>query len=103
VPLSKIERKGNIQAFVDDTHGLIIQNNNYQKTLNVLITQNMQECEALLKTLGGKSHKRKFDLRKCEITNISSKIDTFSEMTLRPKPINDHINITDPKPAAPYK
>jgi hypothetical protein len=87
-PLSKIEIKENIQAFVDEIHNLIIQNNNYQKTLNVLITQNIQE--ALLNAIGGK-----LDFSKCQIANISWKMDTSGQMTLHPTPINDPINIKD--------
>jgi hypothetical protein len=65
-PISHTKSTNNIQAFVDDSHGIIIHNQNKNKTLQELIEQNMQTWEHLLHTVGGK-----LEISKCQFVRFN--------------------------------
>jgi hypothetical protein len=53
-PISHATLLEHIQAFVDDSHGLMITDPNNNTPIKDIIKHNMQEWEALLHTVGGK-------------------------------------------------
>jgi hypothetical protein len=61
-PISHLYMQTNIQAFVDDSHGLILQDPTKQDQINDLIQYNMQTWESLLHAFGGK-----LEINKCQI------------------------------------
>jgi hypothetical protein len=93
-PISDTVYNEKIQAFVDDSHGLLIHNPQGQRTLTETIQHNMQHWESLLHAAGGK-----LEISKCQIVKFS------------PTPIEqhtDHSNITsislsEISPSTPYK
>jgi hypothetical protein len=64
-PISQLPMSTNIQAFVDDSHGLILHDPNKQDQINDLIEHNMQTWEALLHAMGGK-----LEINKCQIAKF---------------------------------
>jgi hypothetical protein len=108
-PMSNIEIKENIQAYVDDTHGTILQEYSDPKNLTNIITHNLQEWEVLLNAVGGK-----LEISKCKVSKLSWVMDLKGEMILSHDPnpdtivITDHesgknIHITEIRPDQPYK
>jgi hypothetical protein len=61
-PISNLVMQTNIQAFIDDSHGLILQDSNNPEQLDDLIQHNMQTWESLLHAIGGK-----LEINKCQI------------------------------------
>jgi hypothetical protein len=53
-PISNISTLDHIQAFVDDSHGIIIQQPGSTASINTTIKHNLQQWESLLNATGGK-------------------------------------------------
>jgi hypothetical protein len=53
-PISNAKMQDNIQAFVDDSHGIIIHDAKHQKSLRDTVQHNLQAWEDLLHNVGGK-------------------------------------------------
>jgi hypothetical protein len=73
-PISPIAISEHIQAFVDDSHGLIIRSPNDARSVDDLIQHNMQQWEKLLHTIRGKLEISKCRFSKLEWTSNSQGI-----------------------------
>jgi hypothetical protein len=64
-PISHQTITTNIQAFVDDSHGIIIQEHSDISDINNIIQHNMQHWESLLNAIGGK-----LEISKCKVVKF---------------------------------
>jgi hypothetical protein len=90
-PISKTLLTEKIQAFVDDSHGIIIKGNDSPLSLDELLQYNMQTWESLRYAVGGK-----LEINKCKYLKFN---DNHDHLTGPPQPGVDHntrtITITD--------
>jgi hypothetical protein len=97
-PISHITTNINIQAYVDDSHGIIIQDASVDETLNQLIQYNMQTWESLLHAVGGK-----LEIGKSQFLKFTWAQDNNGNLWLSTtSPINI-IEITDSETGLPTK
>jgi hypothetical protein len=108
-PFSNVKVQEHIQCFVDDSHGIIIQEQNDKTPINETICRNLQEWEALLNAVGGQ-----LEISKCKIAKFKWKMNQTGEMLMQPDDnntpitISDHetnnqIQLSEIQPSFPYK
>jgi hypothetical protein len=90
-PLSNLHVLEHIQAFVDDSHGLIVKSPSDTRSIDELIKHNLQAWEHLLHTVGGKLEITKCRFSKLEWTSNSKGVYTLNQQNMD----NDPISITD--------
>jgi hypothetical protein len=89
-PLSKLQSLEHIQAFVDDSHGLVIQGRNDETTLISKIQHNIQKWESLLHTFGGK-----LEIDKCRLVHFNWASDNHEWHRLTQPTQTEAIQIID--------
>jgi hypothetical protein len=89
-PISDIFTLDHIQAFVVDSHGIIIQQPNNNNPIDDNIQHNMQLWEYLLNATGGK-----LEIRKSNFARFRWTSDDSGTYRLCTKPSNDNILIKD--------
>jgi hypothetical protein len=91
-PTSSTEINDHIQAFVDDSHGLIIRHPNDTRPIEQLTQHNTQAWERLLNAIGGKLEITKCRFSKIEWNSSVNGTYTLSGQLHTPTPISiiDH-------------
>jgi hypothetical protein len=107
-PISATIVRENIQAFVDDSHGIIIHNASSHISLHDTIQHNLQAWERLLHTVGGK-----LEISKCCKIRFGQTCYDSRNTTVASTPVNnisiiDHetntpIALSENTTSAPYK
>jgi hypothetical protein len=89
-PISHLYMQTNIQAFVDDSHGLILQDPTKPDQINDFIQYNMQTWESLLHAIGGK-----LEINKCQIIKFQWDYTKDDHHRLHFPNISQRLHITD--------
>jgi hypothetical protein len=106
--ISKIYSNEKIQAFVDDSHGIIIRQQQSELTLDEMLQHNMQTWESLLNAVGGKLEINKCKYLKFGENNIQPPNSTGPSDITRTITITDHetngdIPLSEIQTSTPYK
>jgi hypothetical protein len=108
-PISHSKTTEHIQAFVDDSHGLIIHNTELSYSLQENIQHNMQSWEELLHRVGGK-----LEISKCRVVRFSwdkenpelypeTEHNQNNPITIRDQETQNNITIPEISTSTPYK
>jgi hypothetical protein len=104
-PTSSHFIKEHMQAFVDDSHGIMILDPSDPTTLNTMITQNLQQqWEALLHTVGGK-----LEINKCRYIRFGPNHEAppqhqhDTSITIIDHETNEPLALTEITHSTPYK
>jgi hypothetical protein len=96
-PISNVTMQDNIQAFVDDSHGIIIHDDTSPLSLRETIKHNLQAWECLLHNVGGK-----LEINKCCVIRFGQLPTTAHNDTTTPI-VDNTISITDHETKKPIE